>query len=99
MYHTVGQLSHYIPCSISSHTKVLIEQGLCTYDYLSPYFRGPLWDNNLTWYTDNPDFTICFQLTVLTYLPTLILLIGKAAKSFFGGANDLSTYYFAVRQL
>ena len=22
---------------------------------------GPIWDLNLTWYTDNPDFTPCFH--------------------------------------
>jgi ATP-binding cassette, subfamily C (CFTR/MRP), member 1 len=35
----------------------------------------PLWDANLTWYTDNPDFTDCFQKTILVYLPALLLLI------------------------
>jgi hypothetical protein len=25
----------------------------------------PLWDNNLTWYTDDPDFTVCFQVSIL----------------------------------
>lgn len=35
----------------------------------------PLWDSNLTWYTDNPDFTICFQQTVLIYVPSLVLIL------------------------
>jgi len=35
----------------------------------------PLWDSNLTWYTDNPDFTICFQQTALIYVPSLVLIL------------------------
>jgi ATP-binding cassette subfamily C (CFTR/MRP) protein 1 len=35
----------------------------------------PLWDSNLTWYTDNPDFTVCFQQTALIYVPSLALLL------------------------
>ena len=35
----------------------------------------PLWDLNLTWYTDNPDFTPCFHKTVLQYVPLFLLLL------------------------
>ncbi|XP_056263509.1 multidrug resistance-associated protein 1 isoform X1 [Pseudoliparis swirei] len=35
----------------------------------------PFWDWNRTWYTDNPDFTQCFQNTVLVWLPCLYLWI------------------------
>uniref|UniRef100_A0A3P9D7X5 Multidrug resistance-associated protein 1 n=1 Tax=Maylandia zebra TaxID=106582 RepID=A0A3P9D7X5_9CICH len=35
----------------------------------------PLWDWNRTWYTDNPDFTQCFQNTVLVWLPCFYLWI------------------------
>ncbi|OQV17365.1 Canalicular multispecific organic anion transporter 2 [Hypsibius exemplaris] len=31
------------------------------------------WDTSVTWYTDNPDFSVCFQQTVLTWLPCGIL--------------------------
>ena len=34
---------------------------------------SPLWDVNLTWYNDNPDFTLCFHDTVLVYLPAALL--------------------------
>ena len=34
-----------------------------------------IWDLEVTWYTDNPDFTTCFQQTVLVYVPFVILLI------------------------
>ena len=36
----------------------------------------PLWDMNLTWYTENPDFTPCFHQSVLAYIPGLVLLLG-----------------------
>ncbi|XP_044159893.1 multidrug resistance-associated protein 1-like isoform X2 [Bufo gargarizans] len=31
------------------------------------------WDVNVTWYTDNPDFTKCFQNTVLVWIPCIYL--------------------------
>ena len=40
-----------------------------------PFCEGPLWDLNLTWYTDNPDFTTCFHQTVLTYIPTIFIAL------------------------
>jgi len=36
---------------------------------------GPFWDTNLTWYTDQPDFTSCFHKTFLIYFPCSILWI------------------------
>ena len=35
----------------------------------------PLWDINITWNTDNPDFTTCFHQTVLLYIPSAILIL------------------------
>ena len=49
-------------------------------------FRDKLWDLDVTWNTENPDFTSCFQLTVLTFIPTLVLIIGRDGhffKNFF----------------
>ena len=41
-----------------------------------PFCANPLWDMNLTWYTDsNPDFTPCFHKTVLQYIPLAILIL------------------------
>ena len=40
-----------------------------------PFCPDPLWDTNLTWYTDNPDFTVCFQQTVLVFVPSFALLL------------------------
>ncbi|CAL9703661.1 unnamed protein product [Knipowitschia caucasica] len=39
----------------------------------SPDGSDPLWDWNLTWYTDAPELTQCFQNTVLAWLPCLYL--------------------------
>jgi len=33
---------------------------------------GVFWDLNVTWYTEDPDFTPCFQKTVLAWSPTAI---------------------------
>ena len=37
------------------------------------FCTDPLWDLNLTWYTEQPDFTKCFHSTVLVYVPCLFL--------------------------
>ena len=39
------------------------------------FCEDPLWDANLTWYTDNPDFTTCFHQTVLVYVPLALLIV------------------------
>ena len=39
------------------------------------FCQGPLWDSQLTWFTDNPDFTTCFHQTVLVYVPCGLLLL------------------------
>ncbi|XP_059510179.1 multidrug resistance-associated protein 1 isoform X2 [Stegostoma tigrinum] len=33
------------------------------------------WDLNKTWYTDNPDFTHCFQITILVWIPCIYIWI------------------------
>ena len=40
-----------------------------------PFCPDPLWDSNLTWYTDDPDFTVCFQQTAFVYVPSFALII------------------------
>ena len=36
---------------------------------LTTFCVSPLWDLNVTWYTEDPDFTPCFHKTVLVYVP------------------------------
>ncbi|KAM4697381.1 multidrug resistance-associated protein 1-like isoform 2-T2 [Rhinophrynus dorsalis] len=43
-------------------------ETFCSYDGTELF-----WDANLTWYTENPDFTKCFQNTVLVWIPCIYL--------------------------
>ena len=36
---------------------------------------GEFWNDNITWNTDNPDFTPCFHKTILSWTPSLIFLV------------------------
>ncbi|XP_063585006.1 multidrug resistance-associated protein 1-like isoform X1 [Penaeus indicus] len=36
---------------------------------LDKFCGSPFWDANLTWYTDTPQFTPCFERTVLVWIP------------------------------
>ena len=40
-----------------------------------PFCGTEFWNSNLTWYTESPYFTRCFQSTVLTYLPSLVFVL------------------------
>ncbi|XP_071454835.1 multidrug resistance-associated protein 1-like [Hetaerina americana] len=40
---------------------------------LTSFCGSPFWDLNVTWHTDNPDLTICFQKTVLVWTPCAFL--------------------------
>ncbi|XP_059549253.1 multidrug resistance-associated protein 1 isoform X1 [Myotis daubentonii] len=44
--------------------------GFCSADGSDPF-----WDWNVTWYTSNPDFTKCFQNTVLVWVPCFYLWV------------------------
>ena len=44
------------------------------------FCSSPLWDVNLTWYNDNPDFTPCFHDTVLVYAPAVLLWLTAAVE-------------------
>ncbi|XP_040579194.1 LOW QUALITY PROTEIN: multidrug resistance-associated protein 1 [Lepeophtheirus salmonis] len=41
----------------------------------STFCSDPLWNSNLTWYTEDPYFTDCFISTVLVYVPSGILFL------------------------
>ncbi|TFK05753.1 nucleoporin Nup37 [Platysternon megacephalum] len=45
-------------------------QGLCSQGGSEPF-----WDWNLTWHTENPDFTKCFQNTILVWVPCIYLWV------------------------
>nr|CAD7448332.1 unnamed protein product [Timema bartmani] len=42
-------------------------------EWMDSYCGSPFWDANLTWYTEHPDLTPCFQKTVLIWLPSALL--------------------------
>ncbi|XP_067859323.1 multidrug resistance-associated protein 1 [Heptranchias perlo] len=45
-------------------------ETFCSKDRLDVF-----WDSNKTWYTDNPDFTHCFQITILVWIPCIYIWI------------------------
>ena len=47
------------------------------------FCNGPLWDNNLTWYTTDPDFTPCFHQVVLSSIPLIFLAILSPFEIYF----------------
>ena len=40
------------------------------------FCSSAFWDLDLTWNTNNPDFTPCFHQTVLTYIPAVVIILG-----------------------
>ena len=42
-------------------------------EQVNSFCGDPLWDSNLTWYTEAPDFTACFHSTFLVYVPSIFL--------------------------
>ena len=45
-------------------------------------FRSKVWDLDITWNTEYPDFTSCFKFTLLNYIPAGILFIGERKRNF-----------------
>ncbi|XP_054270085.1 multidrug resistance-associated protein 1-like [Macrosteles quadrilineatus] len=43
--------------------------------YLDDLCGSQFWDANVTWHTEDPDLTPCFEKTVLVWLPGLFLLL------------------------
>ncbi|XP_040061750.2 multidrug resistance-associated protein 1-like [Ixodes scapularis] len=41
---------------------------------MAPFCTSPLWDWNYTWYSKYPRLTSCFESTVLTYTPAILLM-------------------------
>ena len=63
------------------HSKMLKVTNVQT--FIMNLCDGPLWDTNLTWYTDDPDFTPCFHKLVLSSAPTVFLLLFLPLQIFF----------------
>ena len=46
------------------------------------FCRTELWNSNQTWNTETPQFTECFQSTVLVYTPAAVLLLSSSLDIF-----------------
>lgn len=42
---------------------------------MDAFCSTPLWNDSVTWNTNNPDFTPCFHQTVLVWIPSIFLWI------------------------
>ncbi|XP_046756511.1 multidrug resistance-associated protein 1 isoform X1 [Gallus gallus] len=58
-------------------------ESLCSADASEPF-----WDWNLTWHTENPDFTQCFQNTVLVWVPCIYLWVCFPAYFLYLRSHD-----------
>ena len=67
----VSYLRKYV-CSMGLLGKSFDRMTLCTIWHLSSPFQS----NNMTVVTHDPDFTLCFQYTVLQWIPCLYMVLG-----------------------
>ncbi|OWK61874.1 Multidrug resistance-associated protein 1 [Lonchura striata] len=58
-------------------------ESLCSADASEPF-----WDWNLTWHTEDPDFTLCFQNTVLVWIPCIYLWLCFPVYSLYLQRHD-----------
>ncbi|XP_047488964.1 multidrug resistance-associated protein 1-like isoform X5 [Penaeus chinensis] len=56
-----------------------MEEGVALDDFCGSKF----WDANVTWYTDNPDFTQCFERTVFVWVPCFFLWVFTPMEIFY----------------
>ncbi|XP_068632708.1 multidrug resistance-associated protein 1 isoform X2 [Battus philenor] len=50
---------------------------------LDDFCGSKFWDSNLTWYTDNPEFTPCFEKTVLVWTPCMYLWVAALLDAYY----------------
>jgi ATP-binding cassette subfamily C (CFTR/MRP) protein 1 len=68
----------------------------------SSFCGGDLWDLDVTWNTDDPDFTPCFHKTVLAWAPSVIYLFFAAlemSKYFKGDVKKIPWNVYNVAKL
>lgn len=56
-----------------------MEEGVA----LDEFCGSKFWDANVTWYTYNPDFTPCFERTVLVWVPCFFLWVFTPMEIFY----------------
>ncbi|ENN80486.1 hypothetical protein YQE_03090, partial [Dendroctonus ponderosae] len=50
---------------------------------MDQFCGSEFWNTSLTWQTDDPDFTICFEKTVLVWVPCLFLCLFTGLEIFY----------------
>ncbi|XP_026315306.1 multidrug resistance-associated protein 1 isoform X2 [Hyposmocoma kahamanoa] len=50
---------------------------------LDEFCGSPFWDSNLTWHTENPDLTPCFEKTVLVWTPCIYLWVASLLEAYY----------------
>ncbi|XP_015591556.1 multidrug resistance-associated protein 1 isoform X6 [Cephus cinctus] len=50
---------------------------------MDQFCGSKFWDSNLTWYTDDPDLTECFQKTVLVWTPCAFLWVFSPLEAYY----------------
>ncbi|KAI2474232.1 hypothetical protein C4B38_000299, partial [Diabrotica virgifera virgifera] len=66
--------------SNSSQNATIEEEA---YAALSSFCGSPFWDTNLTWNTNDPEFTPCFEKTVLVWIPCIFLWVFAGLEVFY----------------
>ena len=57
----------------------------------------PLWDIDITWWTDDPDFTPCFHQTVLVLAPALYILLLSPLQAYLLCVSQARNIPWCVR--
>ncbi|XP_059614039.1 multidrug resistance-associated protein 1-like [Phlebotomus argentipes] len=50
---------------------------------MQDFCGGPLWDDDLTWATEDPDFTPCFHKTIMVWVPCGFLILFAPLEFYF----------------
>ncbi|XP_049867756.1 multidrug resistance-associated protein 1 isoform X1 [Pectinophora gossypiella] len=50
---------------------------------LDEFCGSKFWDSNLTWYTDSPELTPCFEKTVLVWVPCIYLWVFACLEAYY----------------
>ncbi|GAB1859186.1 Multidrug resistance-associated protein 1 isoform X7 [Camponotus japonicus] len=50
---------------------------------MDEFCGSKFWDANLTWYTDDPDLTECFQKTILIWVPCIFLWVFSVMEAYY----------------
>lgn len=60
-------------------------------------------DANLTWYTNNPDLTVCFEKTILIWVPCAFLWVFSLMEAYYilhsKRRNVPYTWLFIIKQV